>query len=119
MRPLPKRVLSNMFKHQPEDSLWDNHLNLRALSGGSCSKVSAISRNSRLRSYTIPTRDQTTSTITLKKTRMRSLRGMSRRKKKTRRRVLLWTPAAVRKRRRIRSLSSSAAQSCRRSASVP
>lgn len=103
MRPLLKRVHSNMFKHQPEDSLWDRHLKLRTLSGGSCSKVSAISSISRLRSYTIPTRDQTTSTITLKKTRMRSLRRKSRRKKKTRRRVLLWSPAVVRKRRRTKS----------------
>jgi hypothetical protein len=90
MRPLPKRFLSNMFKHQPEDSIWENHLNLRALSGGSCSMVSAINSNSRLRSFTIPTRDQTISTITLKKTRMRSLMRRSRRKKKTRKRVLLW-----------------------------
>ena len=103
MRPLPKRVLSNMFKHQP-DCLLDNHLNLRALSGGSCSKVSAISSNSRLRSYTIPTRYQTTSPITLKKTRTRYLRRMSRRKKKkTRRRVLLWSRVVVRKRRRTRN----------------
>jgi hypothetical protein len=102
MRPLPKRALSNMFKHQP-DSLWDNHLNLRALSGGSCSIVSAISTNSRLRSYTIPTRDQSI-TITLKKTRTRYLRRMSRRKKKkTRRRVLLWSLEEVRKRRRTRN----------------
>ena len=66
--------------------------------------VSAISSNSRLRSYTIPTRDQTTSTVTLKKTRKRSLRRRSRRKKKTRRkRVLLWSLEVVRKRRRTRS----------------
>jgi hypothetical protein len=67
--------------------------------------VSAISSNCRLRSYTIPTRDQS-STITyiwkVKKTRMMSLRRMSRRKKKTRMKVLLWSPV-VRKRRRIRS----------------
>ena len=57
MRQLAKRVvLSNLFKHQKQDSQWEDHLKLRApLSVGSSSKMSIISSScSRLRSYTIP-----------------------------------------------------------------
>jgi len=125
IRLLAKRELSNMFKHQP-GSLWEQHLHLRALLGGGCSLISAISSsscssNSRLRSYTIPSMDQNISityTSKTKKTSMRSLMMTTRRKKRTRMRGLGGRRAG-RKRRRTRSSYSSAARSCRRSANVP